>query len=137
VSLRTFFVLARAWPEELPSNDGRAIIVAGLEGCLDALSAEDASAWVEHDLKLRVFSFQDEYQGDAGLVFWLPSGRNRVRYGLASGEYSWSTHGGAALPIGRLLWAGAQGDAERILVGPSSADPDGSAWVGMYHPRIS
>ena len=81
--------------------------------------------------------FQDEYQGDRALVFWLPSGRTRVRYALASGEYSWSGRGDAKLPLGRLLWAGAESDAARILTGDSSTDPDSDAWVGLYHPRIS
>jgi len=137
VSLRSFFAMARAWPEELPSNGGRALVVAGLEGCLDALSPEDAVAWLERDLKGRILAFQDEYQGDAALVFWLPSGRSRLRQGLASGEYSWVGRGGNDLPLGRLLWAGAQADVERILTGGRMADPDGDAWVGMYHPRIS
>jgi hypothetical protein len=136
-SIRSFFAIARSWPDELPSNNGRALVVAGLEGCLDALSPEDAEAWVEQDLKQRIFAFQDEYQGDAALVFWLPSGRDRVRQALASGDYSWSGRDDVRLPIGRLLWAGAESDAERIMTGDPSADPYSNAWAGMYHPRIS
>jgi len=136
-SIRRFFALANSWPEEMPSNNGRALVVAGIEGCLDALSQEDAETWIEQDLKPRIFAFQDEYQGDAALVFWLPSGRNRVRYALASGDYYWLARNGAQLPIGRLIWAGAESDAERIVTGGPSADPDSDAWAGMYHPRIS
>lgn len=136
-SIRTFFALARSWPEDLPSNSGRALVVAGLEGCLDALSPDDAATWVEQDLKPLIFAFQDEYQGDAALVFWLPSGRSRVRYALASDDYSWSGRGGEKLPLGRLIWAGAEGDAERIMTSGLAADPDGDGFVGMYHPRIS
>ncbi|MBI2571913.1 MAG: hypothetical protein HYV63_33295 [Candidatus Schekmanbacteria bacterium] len=136
-SIRTFFVLARSWPEDLPSNNGRALVVAGLEGCLDALSPDDAATWIEQDLDPQIFAFQDEYQGDAALVFWLPSGRGRVRYELASGDYYWVGRADAHFPLGRLLWAGAEGDAQRILTGDLTADPDGDAWVGMYHPRIS
>ena len=136
-SIRGFFSLAQSWPDELPSNAGPALVVVGLEGCLDALAPEDAETWVEQDLKPRIFAFQDEYQGDAALVFWLPSGRKRVRYALASDDYFWSGRGGAQFPLGRLIWAGAETDAERIMTGNQSADPDGDAWVGMYHPRIS
>lgn len=136
-SIRTFFALAHSWPDDLPSNNGRALVVAGVEGCLDALSSDDAATWVQQDLKPRIFSFQDEYQGDAALVFWLPSGRSRVRYTLASGDYFWSGRGGVHLPLGRLIWAGAEDDAERILTGELAADPDSDAWAGMYHPRIS
>lgn len=137
VSLRGFFALARAWPDVLPTNDGRALVVAGVEGCLDALSPADAEDWLERDLKPHVFSFQDGYQGGAALVFWLPGGRTRIRYSLASGEYAWSGRGDSTLPLGRLLWAGAQADAERIVIGDATADADGDCWAGMYHPRIS
>ncbi len=137
VSLREFFAMAKAWPEDLPSNDGRALVVAGLEGCLDALGLEDAVTWLETDLKSRVLAFQDEYETDGALVFWLPSGRPRIRYEIGTGEYTWVARGRSRFPLGRLLWAGAQGDAERIVVGESPVDPDGPAWVGLYHPRIS
>lgn len=137
VSLRGFFGLARAWPEELPCSGGRALVVAGLEGCLDVLSPDDAVSWMELDLKGRILAFQDEYQGDAALLFWLPSGRTRLHQSLASGDYSWAGHGGSELPLGRLLWAGAQADAERIQIGSRTSDPDGDSWVGLYHPRIS
>lgn len=136
VSVRQFFSLALEWPDDLPSGDGSALVVAGVEGCLDALSPDDAAVWVEHDLKPRVFAFQDEYQGDAALVFWLPSGRTRKKFSLATDEYGWALHSGE-LPLGRLLWSGAQGDAERIVEGDASQDVDGEAWIGLYHPRIS
>lgn len=136
-SIRSFFALARSWPEDLPSNQGNALVVAGLEGCLDALTPDDAATWIEQDLNPRIIAFQDNYQGDAALVFWLPSGQRRRRYRLANDDYCWSGQGDTQLPLGRLLWAGAEGDAERILTGGPATDPDGDAWVGMYHPRIS
>ncbi|MFB1488916.1 MULTISPECIES: hypothetical protein [unclassified Thiocapsa] len=62
------------WPDELPAAEGDALIVAGLEGCLDVLSGEDAAQWLETDLREAVFSFQDFYEGQAGLILWAPSG---------------------------------------------------------------
>lgn len=137
VSIREFFLMSRNWPTDLPSNDGAALMVAGVEGCLDALDAESAETWVERDLRQRIFAFQDEYQNDAALIFWLPSGRQRIHYSLASDEYSWTGMGDERLPLGRLLWAGARSDAERIVIGPGDVAPDGDGWAGMYHPRIS
>ncbi len=137
VTLRQFAAMASGWPGDLPSNDGRAVVVVGVEGCLDALSPDDAMEWVERDLRRLIFAFNDEYQDDAALVFWLPSGRDRVHYALASGEYSWSGLGDARLPLGHALWAGARDDAHRILLGVADADAEGPGWVGMYHPRIS
>ena len=34
------------WPDDLPSNNGRTMVVAGLDACLDLLSPEDADAWL-------------------------------------------------------------------------------------------
>ena len=136
VSLREFIALSRDWPEDLPSGGGDALVVAGVEGCLDALSPEDAARWVHEDLRQRIFDFQDAYQGEAALVFWLPSGHKRRHYDLATEEYSWAGLAGARLDVGRLLWAGARADVHRI-VPEAKADPDGNGWVGLYHPRIS
>ena len=56
-------------------------------------------------------------------------------------EYSWNSAAprtAPALPIGRSLWAGADADVARIIVSDlPNPDVDGSAWVGLYHPRIS
>lgn len=136
VSLRRFIEISRCWPDDLPSNAGNAIVVAGVEGCLDALSADDAATWVDRDLRRLVFEFQDAYQGEAALIFWLPSGRGRIHFALASEDYSWSGIGESRLPLGHLLWAGARHDAQRIVMGDPVAE-EGDPWVGMYHPRIS
>ena len=141
VSLREFFAMERSWPHELPGADGDALIVAGVEGCLDALGPDAGSVWLETDLKRLILAFQDEYQGQAALILWLPSGRRRITMAPATEEYSWknaASKTAPALPIGRRLWAGADSDAARIIVSDAPApDLDGGAWVGLYHPRIS
>ena len=140
-SIRQLFALACAWPDELPSSNGNALIVAGLEGCLDSLSDEDAEVWLEHDLKRVVLSFQMEFEGTSALVFWLPSGRRRISMSPATEQYYWkgSTSGSTAgIPIGRSLWGGAESDVARILASDEEyPDCDGDAFVGLYHPRIS
>jgi len=46
--------------------------------------------------------------------------------------------GGDGLPIGRLLFSGAENEVERILnTEDGSADYDGKHWAGLHHPRIS
>ena len=141
VSIREFFALAKAWPGELPGTGGDALVVAGVEGCLDALSADDGKAWLETDLKHAILSFQEEYEGQAGLILWLPSGRRRVSMVRATEEYFWkssSSRNTTGLPIGRCLWAGAESDVARILISDApDPDVDGDAYVGLYHPRIS
>lgn len=141
VSVRDFFGLREAWPDELPSSAGDSVVVAGIEGCLDALSAEDASTWLEYDLKEVVLDFQDHYQGQAALIMWMPTGGKRVKMIASTERYVWSLMASdlqRTIELGRCLWGGAEGDVARIL---DSDDPkpdcDGPAWVGLHHPRIS
>ena len=86
-------------------------------------------------------NFQEEYGLDAALAFWLPSGRQRIRMNRATDTYSWvcaAPHSNDQLPIGRILWGGAEADARRILEpGNPNQDPDGPAWIGLHHPRLS
>ena len=141
VSIRRFFAMARSWPADLPSAGGDALVVAGVEGCLDALSDADARAWLETDLKPAVLRFQDEYEGQAALILWLPSGRSRIHMAPATEEYFWRNDPSAAaggLPLGRCLWAGAAADAARIIVSDAPQPKvGGDDWVGLYHPRLS
>ena len=142
VSVRQFFSLAGAWPEDLPSSDGCALVVAGVEGALDALTAEDAERWVTEDLKPAILDFGSRYGSiNAALLLWLPAGRARLRFSTAANDWHWrcGAHQGAPeIELGRLLWSGAQDDVSRILVSAeASPDPDGPAWVGLFHPRIS
>jgi hypothetical protein len=141
VTMREFFSIAEQWPERLPSVNGNAMIVVGLEGCLDMLTPQDGETWLNEDFRNRIFSFQGEYENQAALIFWLPDGKRRVKLAPASEEYLWvcgGPYGNQTISLGRCLWSGAESDAKRI-VNPyqPTADPDGVAWVGLYHPRIS
>lgn len=140
-TLRQFFALVDAWPEELPANDGRTLIVVGLEGALDSLNPDDAAEWLENDLQEALRSFQSGYD-QAALVFWLPGGRQRLKANSAQpGVYNWicaAPHSRARLDLGRLLWSGAAPDAQHILDPTQpNADPDSQAWIGLYLERLS
>ncbi len=141
ISVRDFFALRTAWPEDLPSSGGDAIVVAGLEGCLDALSPEDAATWLANDLKDVVLDFQDHYEGQAALVMWLPTGGKRVKMTASTERYTWSltaSNTAKTIELGRFLWGGAEADVARIIDSDDSkADWDGPAWAGLHHPRIS
>ena len=133
--------MAKSWPVDLPGTDGDALIVAGVEGCLDALSDDDGKTWLETDLKHVILSFQEYYEGQAALIFWLPSGRRRINMESSTEEYFWRDSPSKrtpGLPIGRCLWAGAQSDVERIIVSDVRApNADEVDYDGLYHPRIS
>lgn len=140
-SIRQFLALMAAWPEELPGSDGNALVVAGLEGCLDVLASDDAVAWLETDLKDAILSFQERYQGDAALIMWVPSGPRRLVMSRSAEEYSWLMTPGkdeSRVPLGRCLWGGAASDVSRIIFSnEKDPDLDGAAYAGLYHPRIS
>jgi len=140
ISLRQFFAQVDDWPEDLPAVDGDALVVSGFEGCLDVLNGDDAIHWIEVNLKEALLSFQDFYQGQAGLIFWIPSGSSRIFMKGASESYFWRHGGnkGDGLPIGRLLFSGAEIELERLLnTDNPNADYDGKYWAGLHHPRIS
>jgi len=140
VSMRELLAMARDWPDDLPAADGDALVVAGLEGSLDLLNAPDAHDWLTGEFRELILSFQDFYEGQAGLVFWMPSGHARISMKGATEEYFW-THrdsGRDGLPIGRLLFSGAESEVERLLdTDEPGVDVDGKHWVGLHHPRIS
>ncbi len=79
-SIRDVFYVSRSWPEELfPATVAKTLVVAGVEGCLDSLAhLKDAESWIENDLRPVLLSFQEEYEGQAALVLWLPTGRRRI-----------------------------------------------------------
>jgi hypothetical protein len=141
LSIRGFFGLAGHWPADLPSGGGNTLVVAGVEGCVDVLPPEEAARWLEEELRPKILAFQGEYDSQAALILWLPSGRSRVRMRRATESYNWHCTppwGNQTIPLGQILWSGAESDVGRILdPRERNQDADGPAWVGLHHPRIS
>jgi hypothetical protein len=69
VSIRQLFAMVDDWPEDLPAAGGDAIVVAGVEGCLDVLSRRDAEQWLADDLRSVILSFQGHYEAEPGWCF--------------------------------------------------------------------
>lgn len=139
-SFRASWQISKSWPEELPANGGKTLIVAGLDGCLDLMSPSDEAGWITSTLRTFIQSFQMEYDGEGSLVFWLPHGGSRIGMNRASEQYFWhcAVPKGEQLEIGRLLWAGAELDVARIMNAQcANQDSDGPAWIGLHHPRVS
>jgi len=137
-SLRQFLQAAiptgNGWPEDLPSNDNKTLVVAGLEGSLDLLAPEQAEIWLEDTIKRAILSFQDAYAGEAALIFWLPRGDSRLRVQASTDAVSWlceAPHRGSKLDFGRLLWGEANEYPQEILL------REGGKPVGLFHLRIT
>jgi len=132
-SLRQFLRAKSNWPDDLPSNGGRTLVVAGLDGSLDLLTPTDAEAWLGDAIKPTILSFQDDWGSDGALVFWLPGGHNRIKVQTATDEVGWLCHTphGHQLDFGRILWGQANEYPQEILL------RDGGKSAGLFHLRIT
>ena len=125
---------AQGWPDDLPSNGGQTLVVAGLEGSLDLLAPDQAEIWLGDTIKRAILSFQDEYAGEAALIFWLPQGQGRLRVQASTDAVNWlceAPHRGQQLDFGRLLWGEANEYPQEILL------REGAKAAGLFHLRIT
>lgn len=133
-SLRQFVQATGHWPEDLPSNDNNTMVVAGLDGCLDLLTPTDAESWLASEMKDAILSFQEFYDGQAALIFWLPSGAGRITSNSATDAVSWRcAHPNAneRIDFGRVLWGEAHEYPQEILL------REGAKPSGLFHLRIT
>ena len=132
-SLRQLLRAQGNWPDELPSNSGRTLVVAGLDASLDVLVPDEAQTWLDEAIKPAILAFQDEWEGDGALVFWLPGGQRRIKLNTATDEVGWLCHAPHGHPIdfGRILWGQANEYPQEILL-----QADGKA-AGLFHARIT
>ena len=133
-SLRQLLQSVGHWPEELPSNGSNTLVVAGLEGSLDVLKPHDAEAWLGDVIKEATLSFQSHYQGEAALIFWLPSGQGRIKVRSSTDAVGWrcaAPYSENLLDFGRILWGEAQEYPQEILL------QKGGKPAGLFHLRIT
>jgi len=139
--VKSFVRMSDEWPATLPAAGGRAVAVVGLDACLDALSPADARTYLEEDLGPCVLSFQTHYEGQRGLVFWLPGGRDRIHMSVADETYEWRCpppFSNERIAICTHLWGGAAADVRRILAPDAPEnDLDGPGWHGLQQTWIS
>lgn len=133
-SLRQFLRAVGNWPDDLPSNGNQTLVVAGLEGCLDLLTPDDAEAWLGDAVKAAILSFQDEYAGEAALIFWLPLGHSRLKVQTATDAVTWlceAPYRERQIDFGRILWGEANEYPQEILL------REGGKPAGLFHLRIT
>lgn len=132
-SLRQFVRAVGRFPDALPSNSGNTLVVAGLDASLDLLGPTEAEGWLGDAIKKGILSFQDSYDGQAALVFWLPTGSTRIKVQRTDDSVSWICHAphGYALDFGRILWGEANEYPQEIQL------REGGKSVGLFHLRIT
>lgn len=141
ISMREFFRVGTNWPDTLPTSNGNALVVTGLEGCLDRISPLDAEAWLDEVVQPLMLRFQRQYSDDAALIFWMPTGEKRVELVTLDDTFSWEfapPFKKEPFSISRALFGGAHKDAGKIVT--SEQDDRGhrkSAWIGLHLSRIA
>jgi hypothetical protein len=140
VSIRQMVQLSRSWPEDLPSNHGCTLVVAGLEACLDLLSPLEAEEWLTRPFRQWILSFQDKYQSQAGLVFYVTDGLKRIHQD-SSGTFIWRCgppNTNSEIDFGRSLWSGAQEDVSWLGLSQGKENPGGAVDpIGLFLRRLS
>lgn len=137
ISLRRFRQLHDSgWREdELPLVNEVALIVAGLEACIDALPPEEMTAWLEQKIYPAIVSYQREVAdggSQAALIFWMVE-HARLKHHVSEDAWFWhcsGEHRNHQIPLSHCLFNGAQHDLKEIH------DAQGNR-LGLYHPRIS
>jgi len=141
VSLRQFQQFHNAnWPEDSMSLiKDKALIVAGLEGTIDALVPAEAEEWLGGPIYKALIDFEREvsYGGqEAALILWLADER-RLHYHTSDDTYYWycsTTYSGQQIPLSRCLFKGSQHGLRPIHV---PGDKKTERCIGLFHPRIS
>jgi len=137
ISLRQFFAFQKKWPEELPSSNGSATIVTGLEGCIERVSLGDAEQWMADNIRLLMHQYQDHFSDDA-LIFWMPGGKSRVEEVATDDSFTWTTYRKEKVNLSRALFGGVFNDANKLM--RSHSDGRGqkaTMWVGVHLLRIA
>ena len=138
ISLRHFFELYQdGWPDdEMPWIEDDALMVAGLDVAIDAMTPEESELWIEQQVYTKIQDFQSAFDSQASLIFWKAD-QNRWHESTGEVEYHWHLAGkfnDPLLPIGRCIWIGAQSGVRLIEKNDSSGN---SRWIGLHHNRIS
>ena len=64
------------WPEELPAYQGNAMVIVGLDGCLESLGEEQREKWLKEHIKPLVLSFYRKFENEAALIFFFERGES-------------------------------------------------------------
>lgn len=141
LSLRQFLMLdAAGWPEIQYEprlvNEGKSLVVGGLETAIDALPPDEAELWLCEVIYKAMVAFQQAVGStEAGLIFWFADSK-RLDYHTSDDTHYWhcgTEYKGKQIPLSRCLFNGAQGDCQNIRAGTKKSD----TVLGLYLQRIS
>lgn len=134
VSIRQFLRFSAKKSFKLPSNSGNTLVVDGLEFCLSSMNPCHSEVWLYEDLKGAILSFQDEFSGDAALIFRIPCGENLLERDITTGCIFWNCtvpYIDKKIEFGRLLWGEGSNQPREIVIKLQGKT------IGWFHPRLS
>lgn len=118
-----------SWPDELPAFNGKAMVVVGLDGCLDSLAASQREKWLKEHIKPMVLSFYRKYQNGASLIFFFERGKSSFIDHIDD-AFLWqpTLKTDSPVPIIKFLYGGRAQEIKRLV---SEKDPIHEPW-GLY-----
>ncbi len=123
------YAKSNTWPDDLPAYKGKAMVVVGLDGCLESLEADQREKWLKEHIKPLVLSFYRRFQNDKSLVFFFERGKSAFIDDLED-AFLWQPASklDKALPIVRYLYGGRFEEVKRLV--PQN-EPIKDPW-GLY-----
>ena len=105
-----------SWPEELPAKDGRAMVVVGLDGCLEGLPPDQREKWLKDHVKKMVRSFYAKYDTQCSLIFFFERGKEAFKQDIEN-AFMWnpSQSGEKPIAIMRFLYGGRFAEIKRLV----------------------
>jgi hypothetical protein len=120
---------SNSWPDKLPAKGGRAMVVVGLDGCLESLEENQREKWLKEHIKPLVLNFYRKFQNEASLIFFFERGTASFLYHIDD-AFMWrpTNQQGQQLPLVKFLYGGRTDEIKRLV---SEHDPQKEPW-GLY-----
>ncbi len=117
------------WPDKLPAAKGRAMVVVGLDGCLESLEEDQREKWLREHIKPLVLSFYRKFENHGSLIFFFERGTaSFIDHNDAAFMWRPTNSQGEPLPLVKFLYGGRVDEIKRLV---SEHDPVKKPW-GLY-----
>lgn len=131
VPLRVALSWLSTWPANPPGGN-QTILVGGLDTVLEVLSAADAEAFVQKNIRVLIRRFQEQWN-ECGIVFGFAVPKERFKESIQE-EVFFVNRSGDEIPLSDAIWNGAAAhDMWRLMRRGDTGQQ--LAHGGYYAPR--
>jgi len=129
ISAAMRFGKTHTWPDRLPAFNGKAMVVVGLDACLESLEETQREKWLKEHIKPMVLSFYRRFQTGASLIFFFERGRSAF-VDHVEDAFLWqpTSKKDQPIPLVKFLYGGRSQEIRRLV---SETDPKREPW-GLY-----